>query len=382
MRRAARVFTALALLAAGAATAAPDPSACGRPGQWFAPGGGGLTPTQALAPLASREMVLLGEYHDSVYDHRWQLAMLTTLHALHPDLAIGFEMFPRRVQGALDRWVGGELSEAEFLAQADWDHVWGMDTPLYLPLFRFARARHLPMLALNVDSSLVKRVAAVGQAAIPPGERDGVGQAAAIPASYRDELKAAYAAHAFISGKGISFEHFLEAQQFKDRAMAEAMDGYRRAHPNALVVGIMGSGHLRGGNGVPLQLRDLGRTQVAVLSTWLADQDCGDLGAAYADLLFVVPAPAAVDNSMERLGIALREAPEGLLVEQVTAAGLGEKSGLRPGDLILQAAGRGINQLDSAQVLVRRQPAGTWLPLRVRRGGELVDLVLRFPAEP
>ncbi len=29
--------------------------------------------------------------------------------------------------------------------------------------------------------------------------------------------------------------------------------------------------------------------------------------------------------------------------------------------------------------IVRRQAPGTWLPLRVRRGAETVDIVARFP---
>jgi predicted metalloprotease with PDZ domain len=175
----------------------------------------------------------------------------------------------------------------------------------------------------------------------------------------------------------------MEAQQFKDRAMAEVMDAYLGTHPNALVVGIMGAGHLLEGYGVPNQLRALGRQRIAALATWPADRDCHAVAAGYADLLFVVPAPAEQpDDRMARLGITLREVPEGLLVEQVTNSGLGEQAGLRQGDLVVQAAGRPINRIFAAHVLVQRQPAGTWLPLQVRRGSELIDLVVRFPVAP
>ena len=40
---------------------------------------------------------------------------------------IGFEAFPRRVQPVLERWVAGQLSESEFLAQSDWRNVWRFD---------------------------------------------------------------------------------------------------------------------------------------------------------------------------------------------------------------------------------------------------------------
>ena len=92
--------------------------------------------------------------HDNPEHHRWQLQTLAALHAVRPDMVIGFEMFPRRVQKALDQWVAGELSEAQFLAASDWNAVWSTDAKLYLPLFHFARMNRLPMVALNIDTRL------------------------------------------------------------------------------------------------------------------------------------------------------------------------------------------------------------------------------------
>lgn len=51
-----------------------------------------------LRDLAACQAVLLGETHDLAAIHRWQLQLATCLHLLRPDLQMGFEMFPRRVQ--------------------------------------------------------------------------------------------------------------------------------------------------------------------------------------------------------------------------------------------------------------------------------------------
>lgn len=287
-RRAAFLLLLAALPLVGGARG--ETAACRPPGQWFAPGGAPVA-DDPLAWLAEREVVLLGESHDSPLDHHWQYAMLKALHARHPDMAIGFEMFPRRARPALERWVRGESSDAEFLAEADWSRVWNMDSRLYMPLFRFARERGIPMLALNVERGLVKRIGAAGLAAVPPEQREGVGPAAPLEPGHRDALGAVFAAHDFLVEKGVRFEHFLEAQQFKDRAMAEALAAHRAAHPNRLVVGILGVGHLLNGHGVPRQLRALGQQGVAALATWPADRACADIPAGYADLLYVVPTP-------------------------------------------------------------------------------------------
>jgi predicted metalloprotease with PDZ domain len=161
------------------------------------------------------------------------------------------------------------------------------------------------------------------------------------------------------------------------------VDAYLKAHPKTLVVGILGAEHIRGGFGVPHQLRDLGRQRIAALATWPANQDCRDLAAGYMDMLFIVPAQAGQpDNPMARLGVTLKEVPGGLLVERVAESGLAHQAGLHQGDIIVRAAGRAISQIVSAHVLLQRQPAGTWLPLQVRRGADLIEIVLRFPVEP
>jgi hypothetical protein len=120
--------------------------------------------------------VLLGEQHDQDDHHRWQLQVLAALHAQRPDMAIGFEMFPRRLQPVLDRWVAGQLSVREFITQAEWEQVWNFPPQLYLPLFEFARINRIPMIALNVDQKLTRAIADKGWQGVPAAEREGVGR--------------------------------------------------------------------------------------------------------------------------------------------------------------------------------------------------------------
>src|SRR3569623_2700722 len=99
-----------------ALAAAAEVPACSKPGTWMRMQD--RHPTGAndvlLREVSRRRVGLLGEHHDNPDHHAWQLQVLAGLLALHPDLAIGFEMFPRSVQPALDRWVAGSLGEKEF----------------------------------------------------------------------------------------------------------------------------------------------------------------------------------------------------------------------------------------------------------------------------
>ncbi|HSQ04928.1 MAG TPA: ChaN family lipoprotein, partial [Burkholderiales bacterium] len=94
---------------------------------------------ELLGAMAKRDVILLGEHHDDEAHHEWQLQTLAALHLLRPQMVIGFESFPRRIQPVLDRWVAGELTVKQFLEQSDWKNVWNLPAELYLPLFQFAR---------------------------------------------------------------------------------------------------------------------------------------------------------------------------------------------------------------------------------------------------
>lgn len=388
-----------ASLAAPAIAQAADSAQCLVPGAWVRPDGAApqrVEGTGLIAAMAQRAVVLLGEQHDDMDHHRWQLQTLAALHAQRPDLVIGFEMFPRRVQPVLDRWVAGELTEAEFLQQAEWGKVWSMPAELYLPLFHFARLNRIPMLALNIDAELTRRIADKGWDGVPEGEREGVGRPAAALPAYEDFLFEIHSQHAQMRMHGkdkarpargdAAFRNFVDSQLAWDRAMAEAMVAGRARHAAAdgslpLVVGIMGNGHVRHGHGVAHQLVALGEPSVGQLMPVEAATPCAELPAGLADAVFAVPALRQPPPPPPRLGVGLEDAEGGIRIAELTAGSLAERTGLRRGDLITEAAGAPVKRSGQLIGLIRRQPAGTWLPLQVMREGKAVEVVVRFPRE-
>jgi len=383
------LITAMLTLAFHGVAAAPSQAQqsttpCGQVGQWLNPDNGVTRPVASatlLERLVKQQVVLLGETHDRADDHRWQLDVLTALHRQRPDITIGFEMFPRRVQAVLDRWVAGELSEAEFLQQAEWNTVWGYDAGLYLPLFRFARQHRLPMLALNVDRSLIQQVGRDGWNAVPQERRQGVGNPEPPREKYRLSLKEVFDSHADLQKDGGRFDYFVEAQSVWDRAMAEGIAKHLGSHPQRLMVGILGAGHIQHGYGVPHQLNALGVDRVSTLLTWPNDRGCATLTAGLADAVFVIPPQPQPVIPRPRLGVRLNKADDGVLIEDVRAGSLAESTGLKAGDVVVQAAGRKPGGVEEMIRVVQNQPAGTRLPLQIRRGADLIEIVVRFPAE-
>lgn len=366
-------------------------AACVNPASWVVPTPAGpqqRDSRELLQQLATHPVVLLGEEHDNAEHHRWQLHTIASLHALQPQLVLGFEMFPRRVQQALDQWVAGELSEEDFLARSEWDRVWGYDPRLYMPIFNFARMHRVPMVALNVERDLVARVGKGGWSAVAEPDREGISDPAEPTEGYLETLYASYLQHlpkddplrapAEPDYTDAGFRRFVESMQVWDRAMAQAIVGARAPAP-PLVVAIMGRGHLESGFGVPYQLRDLGILEPAVLLPWDVQDDCAALVVGLADAVFgIQPAPGTAQEH-PRLGVMLDTGKEGVVVREVLADSIAARAGLQAGDVIVAIAGTSAQAAGEVIGVVRQQAPGTWLPMTVKRGNESLELVARFP---
>ena len=237
------------------------------------------------------------------------------------------------------------------------------------------------MVALNVDQALIERVRNDGWQAVPDDAREGVGDPAPPSDAYLEYLARAYAEHASAKGRtpdrgDPKFKRFVAVQLTWDRAMAERLAGVRRGGGKPLVVGIVGLGHLVYGYGISHQLADLGIPDAAVLLPWDTNLECRDLvkGVPVADAVFglggVTRAPPT-----QRLGVMI----DGLRIQRVMEGSIAQSAGLAKGDMILEAAGRALSNAGDLIAIVRRQGPGTWLPIKVRRGSETLDIVAKFP---
>ncbi|MEE8333562.1 MAG: ChaN family lipoprotein [Alphaproteobacteria bacterium] len=389
----ALALAATLILATGCAAPRDTAKGCPKPGDWISPATAGvLTPRAVLNAASRNRIVLLGESHANKEHHLWQAYMLAALHARNPKLVVGFEMFPRAAQPVLDDWSRGALGEKAFLEKSDWNRVWSFDVALYRPLLHFPRQHRLKMIALNVERALVSRVGREGWQAVPKSERHGLGDPAPASRAYRRALLEVFAARAH-SGKtqgkpdpeetlkSTAFNRFVDAQLTWDRAMAEALAQASRAQPDALIVGIVGSGHIRNHHGIPHQLADLGINDDSVLFAVESDEACGAPDATLADALFVV-APddeTATAPARPRLGVMIADAGDGVRVRRVLPGTVAAEAGLKDGDIILSAAGFAVRKTTELIEIILRQAPGTWLPLRVRRGDAEIDAVARFP---
>lgn len=310
--------------------------------------------------LADKRVVLVGETHDRYDNHLMQLELIRRLHAVHPRLAIGMEMFQQPFQKILDDYIAGRVDERQLLRETEYYRRWRFDFRLYAPILEYARENQLPVVALNLPAELTSKVGREGIAGLTAAERkelpDDIDRS---DAAYEARLRKVFERHPVRDGYG--FENFIDVQLLWDEGMAERAADYLRAHPDYTLVVLAGSGHLAYGNGIPRRLtRRLDVESAIILNDW-----DGTLEPGLADYL-LLPQEQSLPPS-GKFGALLDEAGGKLSIDQCLPESPCKLAGLRPGDQIIAINGEGIADLADLRVATWDKRPGDSVTLKIRR---------------
>jgi S1-C subfamily serine protease len=124
----------------------------------------------------------------------------------------------------------------------------------------------------------------------------------------------------------------------------------------------------------------MGIDDVDVLLPLDSTATCDPLPADLASAVFVVDVESETPvPPRPRLGIIIEGSDVGVRVSQVVEDSVAAQCGLVEGDLIEAAAGFKTTTNASLIEIIQRQAPGTWLPLKVKRGDESLELLAKFP---
>jgi uncharacterized iron-regulated protein len=230
---------------------------------------------ELLADLAEADVVYVGEAHDDADHHLVQLRIIEHLHSKGRLHGIGMEMFRRPFQETLNDYVEGTIGEAEMLEKTGWRENWGYDFALYKPILDFARQWKLPIVALNIDKDVRKKISESGLGALSNSERARLPAIDTSDEAYKKSLKHIFQAH-LEEGEEFSqekFDRFFLVQCVWDQVMADSVVRWFRAAPeNAQLVVLAGTGHMRNRRGIPGTVRTrLGKRDKVVIPISIRD---------------------------------------------------------------------------------------------------------------
>ncbi len=150
-------------------------------------GGQRVSFASVLNVLAQAEVVLVGENHDHKNGHWMELELLTALSPKVPQFAFALEMFERDVQGVLDEYLRGFITESAFVQAS---RPWPNYTADYRPLIEFCRERRIPVTASNAPRRYVSLVSRKGKDALSALPKEAKKNLAPLP--YEMKLPAGY----------------------------------------------------------------------------------------------------------------------------------------------------------------------------------------------
>ena len=206
--------------------------------------------SEVVEDLKQTRIVFVGELHNNRTHHAVQLEVIRALKEANVPVAIGLEMFQRRSQAELDRWIQGKLSEREF--QKIYYRNWNFPWKLYRNIFTYAKDGRIPMIGLNVPPEITRQVAREGFASLSPEQREDLGVVSCrVDPEYQAFIRRSLGMHGH---GGMTFRNFCEAQMVWDTAMALNVLRFLDENPDFVVVVVAGSGHAWK-QGIPVQIR-------------------------------------------------------------------------------------------------------------------------------
>jgi len=198
-----------------------------------------------LADLARADAIFVGEQHDDPNTHRLELAIVEGLTRRGVPVVVAMEMFERDVQGVLDQYVAGTITEEQFLKAS---RPWPRYATDYRPLVEFARAHKLPIVASNVPRRVASEVGKTGMSVVEglgPDRHLAARELQCPPSgSYYDRFVAAMGGHAGAT------PNFYFAQCVKDETMGESVaDTFQKSTGRVAIVHVDGAFHSDFGEG-------------------------------------------------------------------------------------------------------------------------------------
>ncbi len=321
----------------------------------------GVEPARALKlgdiidAVSDKPVILIGERHTNYEDHQVELEVIRGHFKRGKKFAIGMEMFQRRFQKAIDAYLSGAADEREFLKKTEYFKRWGFDYNYYRGIIEFAKAKGIPLVALNQRSSIMDKVARGGLDALSAEEKQEIPQDMDMTdESYKERLKAVYEDH---PGK-LTFENFYQSQILWDETMAHSAARFLKEHPDYQMIVLAGVEHIMYGSGIPSRIHRLIGRDCVTLINGAFDRNIGTY------VLFPKPLKPPFTA---KLGVIIRESGGMAQVSAFSPDSVALKSGLKEGDIITDLDGWKIQTVNDIKIALFDKAPGQTIKVNVVR---------------
>jgi aminopeptidase N len=340
----------------------------------------GIQPQQTLhldeiiSRIYRKPLIYIGERHGNYEDHKIELRVIMELYKQGRRFAIGMEMFQRPFQKAINDYLAGGVDEKQFLKSTEYFKRWQFDYNLYREIIEFAKAKGIPVIALNQWSEITKKVAKEGLDSLDYLERREIPEGMDMAdEDYKNLLSMVFRSHANRDSSA-NFEFFYQSQILWDETMAQTADAYLKKNPDYQMVVLAGSGHIMHGYGIPKRMWRLNsRPYVTLLpASQPPEKDIADY------VLF--PEPLRPPATM-KLGVVLKETEGGLRVEDIIQGSKLRTAGVKKDDILVSLDDWKVEAIEDVRIFMFDRKEGDTIRIKVLRkkflsGYQAVDLTV------
>lgn len=216
----------------------------------FSGSAGDMEMKDLIDGIGDKKIIYIGEFHDNSLHHKIQLEIIKRLWNKNHRLAVGMEMFQSRFQDIIDKYLKGKIDEDEFLEKTGYKNRWGFDYSLYKPIIDFCKKKHISLIALDIDSELIKKVSTKGISSLSSSELDKLPKYIDFTnQNYKKLLNNVFKEHPMVPDS--NFSKFYSSQLVRDEEMAENINKFLKNNPDYQVVVLTGNGHIMYSYGIP-----------------------------------------------------------------------------------------------------------------------------------
>lgn len=238
------------------------------------------------------DVIYVGEIHDQKPYHDAQLNIIRLLS--DENISVGMEYFNRRYNNVLkDYFQYNRFSNDEFLTRSNYYKTWGFDLSLYQDIFDELYKDNIPGFGINLDRSIVSKVARGGLETLSTEER------IQLPYLHLNDFPAhkKYIKEVF-THMGMKmrfspemFNNFYTAQTIWEDTMAHSVWARMKENPKEKIVVLVGQGHLVYRFGIPERVKMRKKhAYCTIISVYKDELSKENMSVKYADYLYVLDA--------------------------------------------------------------------------------------------
>jgi len=309
-------------------------------------------------PIADTPIIYVGERHTSYSDHKTQLEVIMNIHKQGRKFAIAMEMFQKPFQKVIDKYISGTIDEREFLRDTEYFKRWKFDYNLYREIIEFAKAKKIPVIALNLRSEIIDTVSKGGIDALTDEEKKELPEDMDMTdKDYRNRLKEIFTQHEQSGSR--NFWNFVQSQILWDETMAHTVARYLKEHPGSQIVVLAGAGHIVYETGIPKRVYRLNKKDYVTLIP-----DSASLDDSVGTYVFFA-APQSPPHSL-KLGIVLT-GKDRVKIEKISPGSVAEVTGLKEGDILVSMDGWKIEDIADVRIFMVGKKEGETVKIKILR---------------